>query len=83
MKIRGVRKDKERNKPQCVWGGGVGGGGEMRKQKGEVKKGEGGDGREIETKETNRKDNISCQFGRSVSGYSVLMLSNRRYRLTF
>ena len=24
MKIRGVRKDKERNKPQCVWGGGWG-----------------------------------------------------------
>lgn len=39
--VRGVQKHKERNKQQCVGGRGVG------KQKGEVRKRGGGDGREM------------------------------------
>ena len=36
-----------------------------------------------EKTKTNRKDNISCQFGRLVSRNIVLMLNNRRYGLPF
>ena len=48
--IRGVQKHKERNKEQCVGRGrGVG------KQKGEVRKRWGGDGREMREKESKQE----------------------------